>query len=58
MKNGKLTKSIVAVVAIAVLALPIVSHAQESKLSDLEKRLIYSRAFEAILWGSPMLATY
>jgi hypothetical protein len=45
-------------VLVLALAVPIVSQAQESKLSDREKQLIYSRGFEAILWGSPMLATY
>ena len=58
MKNSKLTKSILAVVAIAVLAVPGVSQAQKPKLSELEARLIYSRAFEAILWASPVLAVY
>ena len=41
MKNSRLMKSILAAVAIAVLAMPGVSHAQESKLSEIEKRLIY-----------------
>jgi len=44
--------------AIVVLAVPCVSHAQESKLSEVERRLIYSRAFEVTLWASPVLATY
>jgi len=56
MKNSKLNKSIVAVITIAALAVPGMLHAQESKLSEIEKRLIYSRGFEAILWGSPALA--
>ena len=30
--------------------------AQESKLTEQDKRLIYSRAYEAILWASPALA--
>lgn len=58
MKSSKLAKSIVAVPAIAVLALPGVSQAQESKLSEREVRLIYSCSFEAILWASPVLAVY
>jgi hypothetical protein len=44
--------------AIVVLAVPCVSHAQGSKLSEVEKRLIYSRAFEVTLWASPVLAVY
>ena len=51
-----MTKSLMAIVAIAALALPSGSHAQESKLSERETQLIYSRAFEAIVWGSPALA--
>ena len=58
MTNSNLQKSIVAVVAIAVLAVPCLSHAQDSELSEREARLIYSRAFEAILWASPTLAVY
>ena len=58
MKNSKLTKLIVAVVAMAALTVPGVSQAQDSKLSETEARLIYSRAFEAILWASPTLAVY
>ena len=45
-------------VAIAALVLPIVSHAKESKLSEVKERLIYSRAFEITLWASPVLAVY
>ena len=56
MKTSKLTKLILALVAFTVLAVPIVSHAQESKLSEQKERLIYSRGYEAILWGSPALA--
>ena len=52
-----MTKSILAVIAIVAWVLPVVSHAQEPKLSEVENRLIYSRAFETILWGSPMLAS-
>ena len=58
MKNSDLTKLIMTVVAIAALAVPCVSNAQVSKLSERDKGLIYSRAFEAILWASPLLAVY
>ena len=58
MKNSDLTKLIMAVVAIAALTVPGVSQAQKPKLSEREARLIYSRAFEAILWASPLLAVY
>ena len=58
MNNSKLMKSIVALLAIAALAVPGVSYAQDSKLFEREERLIYSRAFEAIMWGSPALAVY
>ena len=64
--DSKLTKSIMAVVAVTMLALSFAgcsgtttrgttakpAVAQES----VEDRLIYSRAFEAILWANPMLA--
>ncbi len=51
-------KSIIALVAIVALAVPSVALAQQSKLSETEARLIYSRAFEATLWASPLLAVY
>jgi len=70
MKNSKLTKAILAVVAVAALVVGCdkaddpepkapadtaqATEAQES----VEDRLIYSRAFEAILWANPMLAVY
>ncbi len=56
MTSSNLTKLVMAVGTVAALAVPCVSHAQVSKLSEREARLIYSRAFEAILWASPMLA--
>jgi hypothetical protein len=40
------------------LTAPSMSQAQQSKLSEIEDRLIYSRAFETILWENPMLAVY
>ncbi len=41
----------------AVLSLlATAAFAQESSLSEREAQLIYSRAFEAILWASPALA--
>ena len=74
MNNSQLTKSILALVATALLVVgcnqtdspesatpPDVAtsaFAQGSKLSEIEERLIYSRAFEAILWASPALAVY
>jgi hypothetical protein len=57
-----MTKSIMAVVMIAALGTGCATTqqgagpAQGSTLPQLEDRLIYSRAFEAILWGSPALA--
>jgi hypothetical protein len=55
MKNCKL--QLIAITAIA-LALTFVttSFAKDTKLSECEARLIYSRAYEAILWASPALA--
>jgi hypothetical protein len=57
MKHSRLTQSLLTLFIVTVLAVPCVSLAQNSKLSELETRLIYSRAFEAILWASPALAT-
>ena len=53
-----------ALVAIAALASGCsttqqgVRPVQKPKLSEREARLIYSRAFEAILWASPVLGVY
>ncbi len=50
------------VAALCVLAAgcatPSRDSTQKSSFSDRKARLIYSRAFEAILWGSPPLAVY
>lgn len=43
-------------IAASAVAICSISHAQASTLSEREKQLIYSRAYEAILWGSPALA--
>ena len=40
-KNIKRMKPIVAVIAIVALAVPCVSHAQASKLSEHDNRLMY-----------------
>ncbi len=40
----------------AALLFITTAFAQDSSLSEREAQLIYSRAFEAILWGSPALA--
>ncbi len=45
-----------AVSSCAALVVITTAFAQESSLSDREAQLIYSRGFEAILWGSPALA--
>jgi hypothetical protein len=58
MKTSKLTKSVVAMVAVLALAVPCVSNEQDSTLSEREAQLIYSRAYEATIWGSPALAVY
>ena len=39
-----------------IVLLNTTAFAQESKLTEQDKRLIYSRAYEAILWASPALA--
>lgn len=49
MARGNLTRLFMALVAIAALAVPGASKAQDSILSESDKRLIYSRVFEAIL---------
>jgi hypothetical protein len=50
-------KSIKYIVAcFATLIFTTTAFAQASSLSEREARLIYSRAFEAILWDSPALA--
>lgn len=55
MKRSKLQKTAITVIALA-LTLVTMAFAQESSLSEREKQLIHSRAFEAILWASPALA--
>ena len=42
--------------AALIVLLNTTAFAQESKLTEQDKRLIYSRAYEAILWASPALA--
>ena len=46
------------IITFLTLGLATSAFAQDSKLSEIEERLIYSRAFEATLWASPILATY
>ncbi|MCK4837942.1 MAG: DUF1254 domain-containing protein, partial [Desulfobulbaceae bacterium] len=64
MKNSKLTKSILALVAITALTVPGMVFAQtltlnyNHQIDPYTERLLYSRAFEAILWASPTLAVY
>ena len=55
MKNYKPRQTVSLVMALT-LTLNATSFAQDSKLSEREERLIYPRAFEAILWASPVLA--
>ena len=63
MNTSKLTKSILAVIAVIVLlsvnqtAFAQSDLSRKTDLTETEKRLIYSRAFEVIIWASPALAT-
>ena len=55
MKNCKLTKSILAVVAIAVLTVPSMVFAQTFSLEELDSRRVERRAVDAAIWGMPTI---
>ena len=53
MRNSKLPKSILAVLAIAVLTVPGMVFAQSFSLEELEHRRVERRAVDAAIWYTP-----
>ena len=64
MNTNKITKVFLAIIALVVLlsanqtAFAQSDLSRKTDLTEKEKRLIYSRAYEAMLWATPPLAVY